>query len=70
MKKIIIMISGRGSNMQAIAKNVQSGLLKDICTIQSVFSNKVAAEGLQIAERLGIQNHCIPSKGKKTKNLQ
>jgi len=67
MKKIIIMISGRGSNMQAIAKNVQSGVLKNICTIQSVFSNKSDAAGLQIAERLGIQNHFISSKGKKRK---
>jgi len=61
------MISGRGSNMQAIAKNVQSGVLKNICTIQSVFSNKSDAAGLQIAERLGIQNHFISSKGKKRK---
>ena len=67
IKEIIILISGRGSNMKAIAKNVQSGNLKDICKIQSVFSNKLDAAGLQIADRLGIQNHCISSKGKKRK---
>ncbi len=67
MKKIIIMISGRGSNMEAIAENIQNGILKDMCKIQSVFSNKSDAVGLQIAEELGIQNHCILSKGKKRK---
>lgn len=67
MKKIIIMISGRGSNMKAIAENIQNGILKDMCRIQSVFSNKTDAVGLQIAKELRIQNHCIPSKGKKSK---
>ena len=66
-KRIIVLISGRGSNMEAIVRNIQSGNLKDICKIQSVFSNKENAKGLQIAEGLGIQNHCIPSKGKKSK---
>ena len=67
IKSIIILISGRGSNMEAIVRNIQSGNLKDICKIQYVLSNKVDALGLQIAEGLGIQNHCIPSKGKKSK---
>jgi len=72
MKKIIIMISGRGSNMESIAKSIQSGILKDTCKIQSVFSNKVDAKGLQTAEKAGIITHCIPSKGKKRSkyNLQ
>ena len=61
------MISGRGSNMKAIAENIQNGILKDMCRIHSVFSNKTDAVGLQIAEEFGIQNHCIPSKGKKRK---
>ena len=67
IKEIIILISGRGSNMKAIAKNVQSGNLKDICKIQSVFAKKANAEGLQLADELGIQSHCIPSKGEKRK---
>ncbi|MCF7792388.1 MAG: phosphoribosylglycinamide formyltransferase [Candidatus Cloacimonetes bacterium] len=67
MNKIIIMISGRGSNMFAIAKNIQSGILKDVCEIQTVFSNKSEAPGLQKANEMGIRTHCIPSKGKKKK---
>ncbi len=66
-KKIAILISGRGSNMLAIARNVQSGVLKDICTIQSVFSNKSDAEGLQKTSGLGIPTYVITSKGKKRK---
>ncbi len=59
------MISGRGSNMQAIIRNVNEGTLKDICEIQAVFSNKTDAAGLQIAKDYRIQTYCIPSKGKK-----
>ena len=67
MKKIVILISGRGSNMVVIAKNVQSGILKDVCTIQSVFSNKINVAGLQKASKLGIPTLVIASKGKKRK---
>ena len=67
MKKITILISGRGSNMQAIIRNIQSGILKEICTIQSVFSNKKNAAGLHKASKLGIPTHVIASKGIKRK---
>ena len=65
MKSIIILISGRGSNMLAIANNVQSGILKNICTIQSVFSNKSSSAGLHKAEEFGIPTYVIVSKGKR-----
>ena len=68
MKKIVIMISGRGSNMEAIIRNVQSGILKDICSIQSIFSNNKNVAGLQKAKEFGIPTHVITSKGKKRKN--
>ena len=68
MKKIVILISGRGSNMLAIARNVQSGILKNICTIKSVFSNIEDAAGLHKATELDIPTHVIVSKGKKRKN--
>ena len=67
MKKIVIMISGRGSNMLAIIRNVQFGILIDTCTIQSVFSNKVDAVGLQKATEFDIPTYVITSKGKKRK---
>ena len=65
MKKIIIMISGRGSNMLAIAKETKFGKLKEICEIQAVFSNREDAVGLQKASELGILTHVIASKGNK-----
>ena len=67
MEKIVILISGRGSNMEAIIRNTQSGILKDVCTIQSVFSNIEGAQGLQRATESGIPTHVITSKGKKRK---
>jgi len=65
MKKIAILISGRGSNMKAIIRNTRSGNLKNICIIQAVFSNKENAAGLQKAKEYGISTKVIESKGKK-----
>ena len=61
------MISGRGSNMLVIAGNIKSGILYNICTIKSVFSNKSNAAGLQKASEFNIPTHVIASKGKKNK---
>lgn len=65
MKKITILISGRGSNMKAILENVQNGILKELCDVIVVFSNKINAPGLEIAKSLGISTKVIESKGKK-----
>ena len=62
MKKIGILLSGRGSNFEAIAKNIQSG--KIAAEIAIVISNKEGAGGFEIARQLGIKAICIPSKGK------
>lgn len=67
VKQILILISGRGSNMQAIARNIQTGILQDICEVQAVFSNNQDALGLQKAKEMDIYAHCIPSNGKKKK---
>jgi phosphoribosylglycinamide formyltransferase 1 len=48
MKKIVILISGRGSNMQALLE------AKLPCTIEAVISNRADAEGLNIARAHGI----------------
>ncbi|HUG80722.1 MAG TPA: phosphoribosylglycinamide formyltransferase [Bryobacterales bacterium] len=63
MKKLGILLSGRGSNFQAIAKNVQSG--KIAAEIAIVISNKPDAAGLRIAREMGLQAACIPSQGVK-----
>lgn len=65
MKKIAIFISGRGSNMQAIAEQVNKGILKDLCQIVLVFSNKCQATGLTFAKDWAIPTKCLEANGKK-----
>ena len=61
MKRLGILISGRGSNMEAIAENVAGGSLA--AEIAVVISNRPDAPGLEIARRRGIEAVSIPSKG-------
>jgi len=63
MKNLGILISGRGSNFEAIAKNVAAGKIPN-ARIAIVISNQPAAGGLEIARRMGIETLVIPSKGK------
>jgi phosphoribosylglycinamide formyltransferase-1 len=62
MKKLGILISGRGSNFEALARNVQAGKIP--AAIGVVISNKEEAAGLGIARQMGLNALCIPSKGK------
>ncbi|MFB3825304.1 MAG: phosphoribosylglycinamide formyltransferase [Bryobacteraceae bacterium] len=61
MKKLGILISGRGSNFEAIADSVAAGRLD--AEIAVVISNRPTARGLEIARGRGIPNVCLPSKG-------
>ena len=61
MKRIAILLSGRGSNFEAIARNVQNGTLD--CEIGYVFSNKADAPGLALARGLGLPAGHIASAG-------
>jgi phosphoribosylglycinamide formyltransferase-1 len=63
MKNLGILLSGRGSNFEAIALNVSSGKIRD-ARITVVISNKPDAGGLETARRLGLPALAIPSKGK------
>jgi phosphoribosylglycinamide formyltransferase-1 len=56
-----ILLSGRGSNFEAIARNVLSGQLD--CDIGFVFSNKPNAPGLARARELGLPCGSIDSAG-------
>ncbi len=62
-KNIGILLSGRGSNFEAIARNIASGKIPDarICV---VISNKSDAGGLETARKQGLTALAIPSKGK------
>src|SRR5437016_8493205 len=63
MKNIGILLSGRGSNFEAIAKNVASGKISN-ARIAIVISNRADAGGIEVAQRLGLKAVVIPSKGK------
>jgi phosphoribosylglycinamide formyltransferase-1 len=56
-----ILISGRGSNFEAIARNIDAGTLD--ATIAVVISNRADAAGLEIARQRGLPHVCLPSKG-------
>ena len=61
MKRLGILISGRGSNFEAIARNVAAGSIP--AEIAVVIANRPEARGLETALRLGLNAVCIPSKG-------
>ncbi len=61
--KLGVLLSGRGSNFQVIARNVLSGKLTPQCEIGFVFSNRAAAPGLALARELGLPCASIESKG-------
>lgn len=61
MKRLGILLSGRGSNFEAIAANVAAGEIP--ARIAVVISNRPQAPGLETARRLGLDAVSIPSKG-------
>ena len=62
MKNLGILLSGRGSNFEAIARNVQAGEIP--ARIAVVISNRAEAPGLARAREMGFDARLIPSKGK------
>lgn len=61
--KIGILISGRGSNMTAIAEAVRDGVIPD-SEVVVVISDKADAPGLQKAAELGIDTCCVTRNGR------
>jgi len=60
VKRLGILLSGRGSNFEAIADSVAAGRIQ--AEIAAVISNKPSARGLEIARERGLPALCIPSK--------
>ncbi|RIB03793.1 phosphoribosylglycinamide formyltransferase [Gigaspora rosea] len=60
LRRIIVFISGNGSNLQAIIDAIQSGTLE--CKIDLVVSSKKTAYGLTRAEKAGIPTLVFPLK--------
>lgn len=63
MRKLGILLSGRGSNFIAIADNIARGALA--AEIAIVISNQPDAPGIAVAHERGLQTLVIPSKGRK-----
>lgn len=61
MFKIGILVSGGGSNLQAIIDRIEDGTLQD-CKIVSVVSSNPEAYALERASKHGIPSLCIPRK--------
>src|ERR1041385_4852632 len=62
MKNLGILLSGRGSNFEAIAANVQAGRIA--ARISLVVSNRADTPGLRRARDMGLNAVCIPSQSK------
>ena len=62
LKKLGILLSGRGSNFEAIAESIRAERLR--AEIAIVISNRADAPGLETASRLGLKARLIASKGR------
>jgi phosphoribosylglycinamide formyltransferase-1 len=62
MKHIGVLLSGRGSNFEALADSVAAGRIPD-AEIAIVISNREGAPGIEKAKQRGIATQVIPSKG-------
>jgi phosphoribosylglycinamide formyltransferase 1 len=61
-KRIGVLLSGRGSNLVALAESVSAGRIPD-AEIAIVVSNREGAPGIDKAKERGIATRVIPSKG-------
>ena len=55
MKKLAVLISGGGSNLQSIIDETKNGILKDIAEVVVVISNNPSAYGLERAKKENIK---------------
>lgn len=60
MSRLGILLSGRGSNFEAIADSIEAGRLE--AEIAIVISNNPRAKGLERAQQRGLRAVCVPSK--------
>lgn len=65
MLKIGVLVSGGGTNLQALIDNIESGYISD-CSIVTVVSSNPGVYALERAKKHGIPSVCIPRKGFET----
>ena len=61
MLRIVVMVSGGGTNLQAIIDGVKNGTITNT-EIAGVISNNRNAHALERAEKSGIPNRCVSPK--------
>jgi phosphoribosylglycinamide formyltransferase-1 len=61
VKRLGILLSGRGSNFEAIAENIRQERLR--AEIAAVISNRAEARGIEIARERGFQTMVLASNG-------
>ena len=61
MRRLGILLSGRGSNFEAIAGSIAAGRID--AEIAVVIANRPEARGLEVAGQRGLNAFCLPSKG-------
>lgn len=61
MLYLAVLISGRGSNLEAIQRNIEFGILKDEAKIEIVIANKSEAKGLLFAKAHGLTTAVCPT---------
>jgi len=68
VKKIVVLISGSGSNMVAIKNAIDIGIISDT-ELSCVICNEPKAEGVEKAQHLGLPTQIINHKDFKTREL-
>src|SRR5215468_10580545 len=61
-KRIAVLLSGRGSNFEALADSVAAGRIPD-AEIAIVIANREGAPGIERAKSRGLATRVLPSKG-------
>jgi phosphoribosylglycinamide formyltransferase-1 len=61
MTRLGVLLSGRGSNFEAIAASIEDGRIP--AQIAVVIANRAGAPGLERAREMGLNTVCLPSKG-------
>jgi len=63
LPRIALLISGRGSNMEAILRSAHEGILHRRCTVCGVIANRSDAPGLDRARAFDVETRVVLSDG-------